>query len=89
MIPYRDSIDEDIVRLISYGFSNGEIAESISLSVQTVRNRISQLLVLSGARNRTQLSTIYLLPFASFKDGHIHPTLSVGSELPREQPEVI
>jgi hypothetical protein len=88
MIPYRDSIDEDIVRLISYGFSNGEIAESISLSVQTVRNRISQLLVLSGARNRTQLSTIYLLPFASFKDGQIHPTLSMGSEIARDQPEV-
>jgi hypothetical protein len=89
MIPYRDSIDEDIVRLISYGFSNGEIAESISLSVQTVRNRISQLLVLSGARNRTQLSTIYLLPFASFTADGIHPRLAVGSELPREQPEVI
>ena len=89
MIPYRDSIDEDIVRLISYGFSNGEIAESISLSVQTVRNRISQLLVLSGARNRTQLSTIYLLPFASFAADGIHPRLAIGSELPREQPEVI
>jgi hypothetical protein len=89
MIPYRDSIDEDIVRLISYGFSNGEIAESISLSVQTVRNRISQLLVLSGARNRTQLSTIYLLPFASFASDGIHPRLAMGSELPREKPEVI
>jgi len=89
MIPYRDSIDEDIVRLISFGFSNGEIAESISLSVQTVRNRISQLLVLSGARNRTQLSTIYLLPFVSFNDGQILPTLTMGSELPREEPEVI
>jgi hypothetical protein len=89
MIPYRDSIDEDIVRLISYGFSNGEIAESVSLSVQTVRNRISQLLVLSGARNRTQLSTIYLLPFVSFKDGQIHPILSMGSEIARDQPEVI
>jgi hypothetical protein len=89
MIPYRDSIDEDIVRLISYGFSNGEIAESVLLSVQTVRNRISQLLVLSGARNRTQLSTIYLLPFVSFKDGQIHPILSMGSEIARDQPEVI
>ncbi|MSZ31504.1 MAG: hypothetical protein F2630_04720 [Actinobacteria bacterium] len=89
MIPYRDSIDEDIVRMISYGFSNGEIAESIHLSVQTVRNRISQLLVLSGARNRTQLSTIYLLPFASFTADGIHPRLAVGSELPNDQTEAI
>jgi hypothetical protein len=84
MIPYRDSIDEDIVRLISYGFSNAEIAESIRYSVQTVRNRISQLLVASGARNRTQLSTIYLLPYTTFNEGDSHPRLTLGSEVPSE-----
>lgn len=89
MIPYRDSVDEDIVRLISYGFSNAEIAESIRYSVQTVRNRISQLLVASGARNRTQLSTIYLMPFTTFKEGESHPRLTLGSEVPDEQAEVI
>jgi hypothetical protein len=89
MIPYRDSIDEDIVRMISYGFSNAEIAESARLSVQTVRNRISQLLLASGARNRTQLSTIYLLPFTSFKEGESHPRLTLGSEVPKDQTEAI
>ena len=89
MIPYRDSIDEDIVRMISYGFSNAEIAESARLSVQTVRNRISQLLLASGARNRTQLSTIYLLPFTSFKEGESHPRLTLGSEDPNGQTEVL
>lgn len=89
MIPYRDSIDEDIVRMISYGFSNAEIAESARLSVQTVRNRISQLLLASGARNRTQLSTIYLLPFTSFKEGESHPRLTLGSEVPNDQTKVI
>lgn len=89
MIPYRDSIDEDIVRLISYGFSNAEIAESIRFSVQTVRNRISQLLVASGARNRTQLSTIYLLPFTTMREGESHPRLTLGSEVTDERAEVI
>ena len=88
MIPYRDSIDEDIVRLISYGFSNEEIAENVFLSVQTVRNRISQLLVASGARNRTQLSTIYLLPFATFREGEILPRLSMGNEISRENTDL-
>ena len=89
MIPYRDSIDEDIVRLISYGFSNAEIAESIRFSVQTVRNRISQLLLASGARNRTQLSTIYLLQFTTFDEGESHPRLTLGSEVPNDQTEVL
>ena len=89
MIPYRDSIDEDIVRLISNGFSNAEIAASTRLSVQTVRNRISQLLVLSGARNRTQLSTIYLLQFTTFNEGESHPRLTLGSEVPNDQTEVL
>ncbi|MCE2817655.1 MAG: hypothetical protein LW686_03270 [Ilumatobacteraceae bacterium] len=89
MIPYRDSIDEDIVRLISYGFSNAEIAESIRFSVQTVRNRISQLLLASGARNRTQLSTIYLLQFTTFNEGESHPRLTLGSEVPNDQTEVL
>lgn len=89
MIPYRDRIDEDIVRMISYGFSNVEIAASTRLSVQTVRNRISQLLLASGARNRTQLSTIYLLQYTTFNEGESHPRLTLGSEVPNEQPEVI
>lgn len=89
MIPYRDSIDEDIVRLISYGFSNVEIAASTRLSVQTVRNRISQLLTASGARNRTQLSTIYLLQFTTFNEGESHPRLTLGSEVPNDQTEVL
>jgi DNA-binding CsgD family transcriptional regulator len=89
MIPYRDSLDEDIVRLISYGFSNVEIAASTRLSVQTVRNRISQLLTASGARNRTQLSTIYLLQFTTFNEGESHPRLTLGSEVPNDQTEVL
>lgn len=88
MIPYRDQIDKDIVRLISYGFSNEEIADSIFLSLQTVRNRISRLLQTSGARNRTHLSTMYLLLHTSVKDGEIHPTLSMGNEIPIDRIDI-
>ena len=87
-IPYRDDIDESIVRLISYGFNNQEIAESVFLSIQTVRNRISRLLETSGARNRTHLSTMYLLPFASFENGDVHPTLPLGNDLPVERTDL-
>ena len=87
-IPYRDDIDESIVRLISYGFNNQEIAESVFLSIQTVRNRISRLLETSGARNRTHLSTMYLLPFASFENGEVHPTLPMGNDLPIERTDL-
>jgi len=87
-IPYRDSIDESIVRLISYGFNNQEIAENVFLSVQTVRNRISRLLEESGARNRTHLSTMFLLPFASFKNGEVYPMLPMESDLPIERADL-
>ncbi len=87
-IPYRDDIDENIVRLISYGFNNQEIADSVFLSIQTVRNRISRLLETSGARNRTHLSTMYLLPFASFENGEVYPTLPMGNDLPVERTDL-
>jgi hypothetical protein len=79
-IPYRDDIDASIVRLIAYGFSNHEIAENIFLSVQTVRNRISRLLVESGARNRTHLCTMFLLPYTSYHNGEVLPILTIDKE---------
>jgi hypothetical protein len=79
-IPYRDDIDVAIVRMISYGFSNQEIAANIFLSVQTVRNRISRLLEGSGARNRTHLCTMFLLPYTSYQNGEVLPILTIESD---------
>ena len=79
-IPYRDDIDVSIVRMISYGFSNQEIAENIFLSVQTVRNRISRLLEGSGARNRTHLCTMFLLPYTSYQNGEVLPILTLEKD---------
>lgn len=88
LIPYRDSTDEDIVRLISAGLNNHEIAELVFLSVQTVRNRISRLLEASGARNRTHLCSMFLIPHTSNQFNEIHPTLSVDKNFPIERTDL-
>lgn len=58
--PYRDGIDREIVSMIAAGLTDDEISKGVYLSCQTVRNRISRMLERSGARNRTQLATIYV-----------------------------
>ena len=88
LIPYRDSTDEDIVRLISAGLNNHEISELVFLSVQTVRNRISRLLEASGARNRTHLCSMFLIPHTTNQFNEVHPTLSLGKEIPIERTDL-
>lgn len=58
--PYRDSVDQEIVAMISAGLTDDEIAKGVYLSCQTVRNRISRMLERSGARNRTHLASVYI-----------------------------
>ena len=45
-----------LIPLIGEGRSNGEIAAALTLSSHTVENYVSELLHLTGARNRTQLA---------------------------------
>ena len=54
-----DEIDEKIIRLVSVGYTDREIGEITHFSHQVIRNRISQLLLRSGLRNRTQLAARY------------------------------
>lgn len=84
LIPFRDDTDEDIVRLITAGLSNNEIAERVFLSVQTVRNRISHMLEVSGARNRTHLATMYLIPYTSNGPSEVKPIMMIDDHLPTE-----
>lgn len=58
--PYHDNIDREIVSMISSGMTDDEIARGVYLSCQTVRNRISRMLERSGARNRTELATMFV-----------------------------
>ena len=55
----RDSTDEEILHLIAIGLSEQEIAEAVYMSSQTVRNRVSQMLIRSGLSNRTQMAWVF------------------------------
>ena len=55
----RDSTDEEILRLIAIGLSDQEIAESVYMSSQTVRNRVSHMLIRFGLSNRTQMAWVF------------------------------
>lgn len=59
-IDFRDATDIEIVRLLSTGLSDKEITGQLSISHQTVRNRLSRILRDSGLDNRTQLAAVYL-----------------------------
>lgn len=50
----------DIIKLVSQGFSNKEIAETLYLGESTVKNYISAILDKLNLRDRTQLAVFYL-----------------------------
>lgn len=52
----RDESDLAILELVRIGLTDGAIAESIHMSQQTVRNRVSAMLARSGLTNRTQMA---------------------------------
>ena len=55
----RDAIDVQILDLITIGLRDQDVASALYLSLQTVKNRISKMLEISGADNRTQLGFLY------------------------------
>lgn len=59
-IVVRDDLDTSIVGLVAGGLSDKQIAASVYLSCQTVRNRVSRILHESGFANRTQLAVVHL-----------------------------
>ena len=46
----------EILRLITGGYSNQEIAEKCNISLNTVRNQVANMLLKSGFRNRIELA---------------------------------
>lgn len=56
----QDEIDIRILMELVEGRTNEEIAASVHLALQTVRNRVSRLMKASGVSNRTQLATLML-----------------------------
>jgi len=55
-----DPDDRKIVMLVAAGLPDRDIARWVFLSPQTVRNRISRILSVTGLRNRTQLAVLYV-----------------------------
>ena len=56
----NDEIDLQILSELAKGHSNKEIADTVFLSLQTVRNRISRLMQVTEAQNRTQLALMFI-----------------------------
>ena len=55
-----DTVDRTIIRLVSIGKNNAEIAAQINYSEGTVKNRISRMLAITGTKDRTQLAIFAL-----------------------------
>ena len=55
-----DPDDRKIVMLVAAGLPDRDIARWVFLSPQTVRNRISRILRVTGLMNRTQLAVFYV-----------------------------
>lgn len=63
-----DANDRQIARLIAMGYSDKQIADSVYLGLQTVRNRVSRLLSRFGKENRTQLALLFAEYQSEFHD---------------------
>ena len=59
-VTHGDEINRQILALVAIGREDREIAGAVCLSWQTVRNRISTMLKVSGMSNRTQLAVFYV-----------------------------
>ncbi len=55
----HDIVDAHIVKHLLHGASNIQIAEDVFLSVQTVNNRISQMIKRTHSKNRTELAMLF------------------------------
>jgi DNA-binding NarL/FixJ family response regulator len=55
-----DDTNRKILALLAIGREDREIAGAVCLSRQTVRNRVSNMLGVSGMKNRTQLAVFYV-----------------------------
>lgn len=56
----RDAVDRSIIAHVALGLTDKQIASEIGFAPQTVRNRLSKIMVDAGLTNRTQLAHLWL-----------------------------
>ena len=57
-ISIEDHKDQHVIELMGVGLPDHEIAEALGLSIQTVRNRIANIIRINHLSNRTQLALL-------------------------------
>ncbi len=57
--PTLTTRQQDILREAACGKSNAEIAQTLHISVETVKTHVRQILMRLDARNRTELAAMY------------------------------
>lgn len=74
----RDALDRSIIAHVALGLTDKQIASEIGLAPQTVRNRLSKVMVDAGLTNRTQLAHMWL------REQSLVMGTSAGESAPRE-----
>lgn len=52
--------EQEILELISWGYSDKEIAYKLSISARTVQTHVTRIVIKLGARNRTNAVANYM-----------------------------
>jgi DNA-binding NarL/FixJ family response regulator len=67
VLPELTEREEDVLRVLARGMSNGEIAAKLFVSVETVKSHVASILMKLGVRDRTQAV------IAAYESGFIAP----------------